>query len=573
MTPNDALADHLEELAALLRVAKVDRYRVRAYQRAARVVRAAPVELATLDPSEIERLEGVGAAIARLIDEFLTTGAIRMLEERRAGEPAGFGELLRLPLVGVRDARLLAGTHGFTGIAALQAAATEPDGLEVVGERLAARLRESLRRLSTTVDRRLPRPLAQREAEKMAAAFSAIEGVDQALVAGSARRGVHTVGSFSLVLIGGDADTMAPAVEAAPPVIRVLERSATRSTVLTSTGYPTDVWLADQQTAGLALLQATGSDAHVRALRGRAAQRGLALGDDLRANGSVLAADTEAGVYAALEMDFVPPELREDTGEVAAAGDRRLPALVTVDDLRGDLHVHTDHSGDGKVPLEEMVAAAGARGYDYVALTDHTENLKINGMPRELVLARRRTIAEVQQRHPDIRLLDGAELNIGLEGDLDYDLDFLLQFDFGVASIHSAMDRPTPQQTDRLLAAVAHPAVHVIGHPTGRILGHRPAYGIEITAIAQAAAETGTALEVNGSPRRLDLCGEMVRTAVGAGAAIAISSDAHSIPELGYVHNAVPTARRGWAEPVDVLNCRSLDALLAFVQRKKDRGS
>ena len=555
--PNDHLADHLEELAALLRVAKVDRYRVRAYERAARVVRAVPIDLATLEPAEIGRLEGIGTAMARLIDEFRTTGAMGMLEERRTAEPPGFGELLRLPLVGVRDARQLAGTHGFAGISALQAAAAEPGGLDAVGERLAARLRESLRRLSTTVDHRLPLPVARREADKMASAFEAVEGVDQALVAGSVRRGVDTVGSFSLVLVGNDGDTMAPAVETAPPVIRVLEREGSRIRVLTSTGYPTDLWLAKEQSAGLALLQATGSDAHLAALR----DGGRDLG----------AAHTEDAIYAALGMDRVPPELREGTGEVDAAVQRRLPGLVTVDDLRGDLHVHTDYSGDGKVPLEDMVVAARERGYDYVALTDHTANLKINGMPRELVLERRRVITEVQQRHPDIRVLDSAELNIGLDGDLDYDLDFLLQFDLGVASIHSHMDRQTPQQTDRILAAIAHPAVHVIGHPTGRILGHRPAYGIEITAIAQAAAETGTALEVNGSPRRLDLCGEMVRTAVGAGAAIAISSDAHSLSELDYVHNAVPTARRGWAEPVDVLNCRSLDGLLAFAERKKNR--
>ena len=557
---NDALGDHLEELAALLRVAKADRFRLRAYAGAARVVRAVPVDLATMSAAEIGRLEGIGAALGRLIDEFQTTGTTRMLEGLREGEPAGFGALLRLPLIGVRDARALAGTHGFDSIAALQAAADTPGGLDPLGEKLAPRVRESLRRLTHRVDHRVPLPLARRDAQKIAGALAAVEGVDRVELAGSARRACDTVGTFAFVLVGGDPDAVLEAATASRPVVRVIAEHERAATVLTTTGRPAALVAADEAGAGTALVMATGSEAHLGALRRIAA-------------GDLPSAATEAELYAALGLAEIPPELREDTGEIEAAAQDRLPALLAVDDLRGDLHVHTDYSGDGKQTLEGMVVAAKTRGYDYVALTDHTENLKINGMPRELVLARRAVIAEVQQRHPEIRLLDGAELNIGLEGDIDYDLEFLLQFDIGVASIHSHMDRLTPVQTDRILTAIAHPAVHVIGHPTGRILGHRPAYGIEITAIAQAAAETGTALEVNGSPRRLDLSGEMVRIAVGAGAAIAVSSDAHSIPELDYVHNAVPTARRGWAEPVDVINCRSLDGLLGFVQRKKERAS
>ena len=556
---NDALADHLEELAALLGVAKADRFRIRAYAGAARVVRAVPIDLATLDPAEIGRLEGIGAAMGRLVAEFLETGTTQMLDELRAGEPPGFGALLRLPLIGVRDARALAGTHGFASIPALQSAAETPGGLESLPEKLAARVRESLRRLAHRVDHRLPLPLARRDAHRMAEVFAGVDGVERVEVAGSVRRASDTVGTFAFVLVGDDPPAMLAAAAACRPVVRVISDGDHRMTVLTGTGRPAELLATDAAGAGTALVTASGSQAHVDALRRRTDA------------GELPPAATEAEVYAALGLQAVPPELREDTGEVEAAAQGRLPALLTVEDLRGDLHVHTDYSGDGKETLEAMVVAAKKRGYEYVALTDHTENLTINGMPREQVLARRAAIAEVQQRHPEIRLLDGAELNIGLDGDIDYDLEFLLRFDIGVASIHSHMDRLSPQQTDRILTAIAHPAVHVIGHPTGRILGHRPAYGIEITAIAQAAAETGTALEVNGSPRRLDLSGEMVRVAVGAGAAIAVSSDAHSIPELDYVHNGVPTARRGWAEPVDVVNCRSLDGLLTFVQRKKER--
>lgn len=535
------------------------------------MVRAAPVDLATLSEAEIARLSGIGSAIGRLIAEFIETGTMRMLEELRAAEPTGFGDLLRLPLIGVRDARLLAG-YGFTDIARLSAAAAEPGGLRRLDDRLAGRVREALRRMETTVDRRVPLPQAWRDAQAMADALDEVEGVARVVVAGSVRRRRDTVGTFSMVLVTDDPAAVVDAVPATGPVVRLVERGPDRLQVISSSGRPADLWLAGSETAGATLLHATGSAAHVESLARRAAERGL----DLRADGvwrgaQRTAADSEAAVYAALDLAEIPPELREDDGEIAAAAAGRLPALVRAEDLRGDLHVHTDWSGDGKATVDEMVAAARTRGYDYVALTDHAENLRINGMSREKVAARRAHLAEAQQRHPDIRILDAAELNIGLDGTIDYDPDFLTEFDIGVASIHSHMDRQSAQQTDRILAAIANPGVHVIGHLTGRILGWRPAYPVEITAIAQAAAETGTALEVNGSPRRLDLSGEMVRTAVLAGAAITISSDAHSVPELSYVDNAVPTARRGWAEAVDVLNCRSLDELLAFVARKKNR--
>lgn len=569
---NAVLADRLEELAALLRATKADRFRIRAYERAAAVVRAAPVELETLDEAEIARLSGIGAALGRLIAEYLATGSMRMLDELRAAEPAGFGDLLRLPLIGVRDARLLAGTHGFTDIEALQRAADTPGGLDALGEKLVPRVREALRRLDTTVDRRLPLPLACRDADALAGALRAVEGVDDVVVAGSVRRSVDTVGSFDLVVVTDDVAAAGDAVAVSRPVVRVVERNVDRVSLVSTTGRPADVWLATTATAGAAAVLATGGTPHVAALQARAAERGVELrSDGVWRGGQRVAGASEHEVYAALDLTFVPPELREDAGEIEAAMRGELPALVSLGDLRGDLHVHTDWSGDGKASADDMVGAARARGYDYVAITDHAENLRINGMSREKVAERRAHLAQVAHRHPDIRILDAAELNIGLDGSIDYDLEFLLDFDMGVASVHSHMDRPTAQQTDRILAAIGHPAVHVIGHMTGRILGRRPAYGVEMTAIAQAAAETGTALEVNGSPRRLDLCGEMVRTAVMAGALIATSSDAHSISELDYVQNAVPTARRGWAAAVDVLNARTLDQLLGFVERKKNR--
>ena len=571
---NTALAADFSEIAALLRASRADRFRVRAYERAARVLRALPVAVADLDAAEVRALSGIGPAMAGVLVERLASGRIGMLEELRAQEPPGFGALVDLPLIGLRDARRLAAAHGIRDVAALRAAAADAEQLTAFGKRLAARVRESLRREATVADPRLPLARAQREARALADGLAGLPGVEEVLAAGAVRRGVDLVGDFDLV-VGvepGAAGAVAAALPGSPAVVRALERQACRVRVVTPTGHPALLWTAEQAALGSALLCATGPSDHVARLAERAGRRGLELRPDgLWQAGPRRAARDEAAIYDRLGLPPIPPELREDDTavEVAAAG--RLPALVRAGDLRGDLHVHTDFSGDGTDSMLEVVRGAAGRGYDYIALTDHAENLTINGMPRAAVLARRRTIAEVQQRHPHVRILDAAELNIGLDGALDYDLGFLLDFELGVASVHSHMDRPAAEQTERILSAIAHPAVNVIGHPTGRIIGHRPGYAIDLAAIAQAATETGTALEVNGSPARLDLDAAMIRAAVQAGAMLSLSSDAHSIAELDAIANAVTTARRGWAQASDVLNTRPLDGLLAMVARKRAR--
>jgi DNA polymerase (family 10) len=566
--PNEALADQLAEVAALLRTRRGERFRARAYDRAARVVRATAFDVTTLDESELQRLEGIGTAIAGVISEYAQTGQVRVLERLLEDEPAGFAALLRLPLIGLRDARALAGEHGLGDPGALRAAAQTPGGLDHVGEKLAARVRESLRRVDAVADDGTPFPLAKREAERVAASLRQLDDVTDVLVGGEVRRAKDLVRSHALSIITDRPDQVSAAIDTSRAIMRVLDRSVAGPVeVALAAGPKAQLWVADAEAAGAALLHATGSDAHVAALRAAAARRGLLLRPDgLWRGDDRVAGASEEEIYAALDLPFLPPELRETDRVPTEAS-----ALVRAGELRGDLHVHTDWSRDGKASMDEMLLAAMGRGYEYVALTDHAENLTINGMPRETVLARRRTIKHLQQEYPHLRILDGAELNIGLDGSLDYDLDFLLEFDFTVASIHSHMAQDCARQTERTLATIAHPAVHVIGHPTGRIIGHRPGYELEMTAIAQAAAETGTALEVNGSPRRLDLSGEMVAIALEAGARIAVSSDAHTIREYGNVENGVPTARRGGATAADVLNCGDVTAVLEFAQRKKRR--
>lgn len=554
-SPNEPLADALDELAALLRAARADRFRVRAYERVARTVRALPVAVADLDEAEVRALDGVGTTTARLLAEHVATGRMRLLEELRGAEPAGFGALLRLPLVGVRDARRLAG-HGFTAVAAVHAAAARPGGLDDLDPRLADRVRESLRRLPAATETRTPAPAARRDVAALVTALRALPRVHDVVLAGAVRRGDELVGDLDVVLVG-DASTHPDDLAASPAVVRVLDAMPDRVRVLDTGGRVVTLWPTPPDAAGTALMRATGPATHLAALRERGPLPERA--------------PDEAAVYAALRLPLVPPELRGTGGEIATAAAGDLPTLVRHGDLQGDLHVHTDFSGDGADSPEEMVRGAAGRGYAYLALTDHAENLTINGMPRELVAVRRHTIAEVQRRHPAVRVLDGAELNIDLAGALDYDPDFLLTFDLCVASVHSDMARERAAQTERILTAIASPAVHVIGHPTGRILGRRPGYAIDLAAIAEAAAETGTALEVNGSPARLDLDSAMARAAIRAGARLSLASDAHSLGELASIANAVAVARRGWAEPTDVLNAADLDALLAFTAAKRAR--
>ena len=574
---NAALARDLAEIAALLRARREDRFRVRAYQDASRVMRALPVPASELSDAELRRLDGVGPAVAGLIAEHVGAGRIAWLERLRDDEPEGFGALLQLPLVGVRDARKLSGKHGVTSVEALQSAVADPTGSLDLDERLAARARESLRRLPTVEDPRMPRVAAHRASAALAERLTSLATVEESVVAGGARRGADRTALLAVLVVLGRGATTSDLLDALVTtrgVVRVLSSTSASVEVLSSTGHPLIVWCAEPAVRGAALVHATGAPEHTSSLDRRAAVRGLELRHDgvwSRDGGGRVAGRTEADVYAALGVPTIPPELREGAGEVEAADRGVLPSLVRAQDLRGDLHVHSDWSRDGREPLEAMVDAAADRGYDYVALTDHAENLTINGMARESVHQRRQLIAEVQPRHPHVRLLDAAELNIDLAGSLDYDLELLLSFDLGVASIHSHMDRPAAQQTDRILTAIASPAVHVIGHPTGRIIGRRPGYEIDLHAIAQAAAETGTALETNGSPSRLDLDDTMVRTAVRAGAPLSLSSDAHTLRELGNITHAVTTARRGWAGADDVVNALDLDALLAFTARKRRR--
>jgi DNA polymerase (family X) len=595
---NDELSRAFAEIAKLLQLEGADRFRVRAYERAADAIAAAQVDLAEVDEDTLAGLDGIGASTAEKIVQYRRTGSIDMLTELRSRVPEGLLELVRIPGLGPKTAVALYEQLGVDSVASLRAAL---DGQRVrtlpgLGPKSEENLRSSLDRLGAKDAGRTPTADVIEVVDALLARLARTEGVERVEPAGSLRRGRDTVGDVDVLVASDRPDVVMAAVREDPLVRRVLASGPTKTSVLTVRDLQVDVRVVPPDTWGAALLYFTGSKAHNIRVRERAVRRGLMLSEyglferpaedaaedaaggaapeggtpGGTATGARVAGATEEEVYAALDLAWTPPTLREDTGEVAAAAEGRVPAVVTVEDIRGDLHGHSDWSGDGKASLETMVAAAAERGYAYWAVTDHAAGLPMNGLTRERFLARRAAIAELSSRY-DIRILDGVELNIGIDGELDYDDEFLLAFDFCVASVHTLMTRGAAEQTDRIVAAMEHPAVNVIGHPTGRKIGIRPPYDVEFDRILEAATRTGTALEVNASPRRLDLSAEHVRRAVDAGVLLAISCDAHSVGDLDSLRWGVMTAQRGWATPDDVVNTRPLEGLEEFVAAKRAR--
>lgn len=574
---NEELARHFSEIAELLKLSDADRFRVRAYERAASAIGAARVDLASLDASELESVSGIGASTAKKIVEFRQSGTIGMLEELRAQVPPGLVALTRVPGLGPKTARQLHDSLGLDSIAALREALEENRlrGLPGLGAQTEANLRAALERLGAKDDNRLPAADALGVAEELCTRLSRLDGVLDVAYAGSLRRMRETVGDIDVLVSTRRPDAVMSAFRDDPLVSEVLADGERKMSILSARGLQADLRAVEPDQWGAALIYFTGSKAHNVRIRERAVRADLLVNEygvferSEEGEGARVAGRTEQEVYDALGLSFVPAPMREDAGEVEAAAAGRLPAVVTLADLRGDLHGHSDWSGDGKASLEEMVHAAAARGWEYWGVTDHAEGLPMNGLSRERMLARREAIARLQAQ-VGIRILDGVELNIGVDGSVDYDTEFLLDFDLCVASVHTAMQRSGPEQTARIIRAMEHPAVHVIGHLTGRQIGRRPPFDVDLDAVLDAALRTGTALEVNASPRRLDLSGEMVRRAVDAGVTLTISSDAHAVGDLTRMGCGVATAQRGWATADDVLNCRDLDGLLAFTRRKRE---
>lgn len=559
---NEAVAGLLREYAELLVITGGDPFRARNYERAAKAIAGHPVDISTMPESALTTIPGVGKSIAAKIAEFERTGTIAVLEEQRAKIPPGVRDLTRVPGLGPKRAIQLSRELGVSTVADLEAAVSEGKLRDLAGfgpkseERI-------LRGLAVMTSDRVLLNVAMDTAAGVITAISEYTG--RVAYAGSLRRWRETIGDVDVLATATD-DTQAAAITAAFRELTtdVVVSGPTKTTIRTASGLQADLRVVKPECWGAALQYFTGSQAHNVAVRAIAVRRGLKLSEyGLFRGEELIAAATEEDVYAALGMDWVPPPMREDTGEVEAALKKQTPPLVQEKEIRGDLHTHTNLT-DGVASLAEMIAAAERKGYEYYAVTDHAPNLVMQRMTDEKMLAQREQLTKFDS---SVVLLHGSELNIAPDGSVDWGEDFLAGFDMCVASVHSHFDQDRRAMTRRFVTACENPYVNVIGHPLTRKIGRRPPVDVDLGELFKACERTGTALEVNASPARLDLPGDHIRQARDAGVKFAIDTDAHSIGDLGNLKYGVGTAQRGWLTSDDVINTWPLERLRKFLRK------
>lgn len=577
MPVNTEIARLLHELAALteLEDASPNSFRARAYHNAVRAIETHPRDVTALSEEELEAIKGVGRSTARKIREYAETGHIAKLEQLRRKYPPGYLDLVRVPGLGPKKVVLLREHLGITTLQDLEAAIAEGRLRDVpgLGEKTEENLAKSIQRLGLAgKQQRTPIADALVLAEHVVATLRAVPGVLRVAYAGSLRRFRDTVADIDVLAASHEPVPVMEAFTRLAMAREVIVRGDKKSSVRLTGGLQVDLRVVEPSQWGAAMLYFTGSKAHNVHVRELAVRRGLTLNEYglfEAETGRLIASESEEDIYAALGMQWIPPGMREDCGEVEAALADALPPLATPSDVIGDLHVHTDLSGDGHVSLDEMVEAAVARGCRYVAITDHGEDLRINGASREAMLAQRAHLQRLRQRYPEVSLLHGCELNIGPEGSLDYDDEFLAGFDWCVASVHSHFRLERAEQTARLLRAMRHPAVSAIGHLQGRRIGRRPGIDIDVDAVLTAAAQTGTAIEINCHLDRLDATADVLRAARGRDVAFVIDTDAHRLHELAYVVNGVRQAERGWVPAERIANTWPPERFLEFVRAKR----
>ena len=555
---NAELAERFELLADLLELDGADAFRLAAYRRAATRIRESAVSVAELAlEGKAQRLSGIGRTIEEKIVELATTGDLQALAKLRARVPAGLVEVMGVPGLGPRTARKLWQELGIDSAEALRAAAEQGRLREVPG--LGPKTEQN-------VIAYLARPPERARSDGRALLGRALPFVTSVVAelrehraavdvseAGSVRRRVETVRDLDVIATAVDAAALLDHFTTRPWVAEIVAKGGTKATVVSHDGLRFDLRVVPPECFGNLLQHFTGSKDHNVALREQAVRAGFSVseyGVEVVDTGEVVTMATEEDVYAFLGYAWIPPELRENRGELEAARAGRLPALVEPADVLGDLHMHTDWS-DGKATLEEMVGAAAALGRRYIAICDHAKRLRDGRLERQA-----EAIAALNEQVEGLEVLSGVEVDIRGDGSLDLDDAALAARDWVVASVHAGFRDPPERLTQRILAAIENPHVDAIGHPTGRKIGRRGAYDVDLEAIVERAAATGTCLEINGQPDRMDLRDTVARLAAEAGVPILLSSDAHSTGALEYLDLAVGQARRGWLTAAQVVNTR-----------------
>jgi DNA polymerase (family 10) len=570
---NADIAAAFEQIADLLELQNANPFRVRAYRNAARVVGDLKIDLAALvaGGQPLPKLPGIGADLAAKIQELAATGRLGALERLRKQVPAGLDELLRLPGLGPKRVRALyEELHVHTLPQLLRAAR---DGrirtLSGFGARSEERIAAAIDKHLGSV-RRFKLAVAAQYADALLGFLKQAPGVQQAVAAGSLRRRRDTVGDLDLLATASDGAAVCRHLAGYPDVREVVSSGDTRATVVLKSGLQVDLRVVPPASYGAALMYFTGSKAHNIRLRNRAIARGLKLNEyGLFKGARAVAGATEQDIYAALDLPWIAPELREDRGEIEAAAEGTLPTLIELGDLRGDLHAHSDWS-DGTAGLEAMALAARARGLGYLAISDHSRRLTVaHGLDPVRLTQQRAEIARLNRSLRGIELLSGIEVDILADGSLDLPDAALARLDIVVAAVHSQFNLPRARQTERILAALSNPHVRVLAHPLGRLIDERDPYDVDMLAIVRRCKARGVALELNAHPQRLDLTDIHCRMAKDEGALVAIDSDAHSVYEFDNLVHGVGQARRGWLEKANVVNTRPLPALHTWLARAR----
>jgi DNA polymerase (family X) len=568
-----AVAQVLEQIAAFLELKSENPFRVRAFRTAARAIVGFPGDLReSLEDGSLAGAKGIGPATLQIVGELVRTGRASMLEDLREQIPPGLVEMLEISGLGVAKIRQIHEVLGIDSLPELEAAAQ--DGrlakLPRFGQRTSENILRAIAYLRQASAYRLSHHAAD-EAQGLRAALARLPGVVNAIIAGDVRRRSEIVRELIVVLIAeSQPSELFRRLRELPGVHEFAGKDERRLTLRFAGGATAQIVATTPVNVGAVLVQATGSEGHLRDLAGWAAPRGFVFnGAALWRGSQFVPTPDEETFYQALGLSFVPPELREGRGELEAAARGELPRLLEREDLKGFLHCHTNYS-DGSSSVEQLATACKAAGYGYLGVTDHSQAAAYAGGLRPEDLAQQaEEIDQVNQKLEGFRVLKGIEADILQDGSVDYDERVLQRLDFVIASVHSRFNMGEKEMTSRILTAMDNPYLTIIGHPTGRLLLSRDPYPVDMDAVLNKAAATGVALEINADPHRLDLDWRVLRQARDTGVAISIGADAHSVAGLSYVDHGVGMARKGWLRAEDILNTRPVSEFVAYARRRR----
>jgi len=570
---NREIAGILYQMAELLELHAENRFKIIAYSRAARAIESLTEDIEQVcRDGRLEGIPGVGKAIAEKIKEYLRTGRIQSHQDLLADTPQGLAELLQISGLGPKTVFMLHEKLDITNLDELEKAAREHrirrlPRMGVVREKNILKSIERYRKRSN----RILYSTAESIVDEILTYLGGIEGLEHATAAGSYRRRKETVGDIDILATAARPEEIVAAFVKMPLVEEVLAKGPTKASVIMNDTIQVDLRIVEHRSYGTVLQYFTGSKEHNVSMRQLALDRGYSLSEyslTRLANGQDLFFDQEEEVYQALGLQYIPPELREDRGEIEAALGGRLPRLVEAKDIRGDLHVHSIWS-DGRASIIELAQAARSMGYEYIALSDHSPSVGIaGGIGREKMEEKIEAVAEANDSLEGITVLMGAEVDIKADGSLDYPDDLLERMDVVVASVHMAQQQKERTITGRLISAIENQNVDIIGHPTGRIINQREPSDMDFHAVLEAAAKTGTALEINAHPSRLDLNDVNARAAKEMGVRMSINSDAHDAGQLLNMKYGINVARRAWLEKKDIINAMDLKDLIQFLKKK-----